>query len=117
MRSRLLLAVLASLAVGLLAGGTAWALLGGSGEGNGAGQTTVPAPIDIPARDTPAAPSVDDGTPAEPPDLTPAPDPVPAPTPAPAPAPQPTDVVPPPPLPDDDDDDDDGAGDTDDGDD
>src|SRR3712207_9571500 len=105
MRSRLLLAVLAGLAGVLLAGGTAWALLGGSGEGNGAGQTTVPAPIDIPARDTPAAPSVDDGTPAEPPDPTPAPDtvpapdPVPAPTPAPAPAPQPTHRVPPPPPP------------------
>ncbi len=104
MRSRLVLAVLAGLAVVLLAAGTTWALLGAGGAGEG----RVPGPIDVPARETPTdAPTDAPGTPQptapESPTVS-------------APAPPPTDVVPPPPLGDggDDDGDDDGGGDVDD---
>ena len=95
MRSRPLLAVLAGLAV-LLVGGAAWALLGTGGPARG----TVPAPIEVPAREAPAERVPDPDAPAS------------APTDDPPPAPA---VVPPPPVTDTggDDDADDDAGDDD----
>ncbi|SDD10928.1 hypothetical protein SAMN05660690_3418 [Geodermatophilus telluris] len=110
MRSRPLLAVLAGLAAVLLAGATAWALLGGSGGSGGAGRAPVPPPIDVPAREAPGDTPADGRS--DPPAGTGAPGPAPESTPPPT--PQQTDVVPPPPLPDDDsdaDDDDDGGDD------
>ena len=101
MRSRLLLAVVAGLAVVLLAGGTAWALLGPDGEPREA----VPAPIDVPAREEPTGTAPDSPTPSAPGTAPSAPGTAPS-APGPStsapgtvpPSPGPTDVVPPPPL-------------------